>query len=221
MRVLTNGLVLLASSFSCAVEALAQPAQPPPAPVNSIGTCVAVQTKATATETAMGLRAEGTCATTDGGPSTCTAEIVPSGADAILDVNDVNALPQCVALSSAATCEGMQNGPVLFQSQRHATQLYSTGGNAVRMTVMIHQIRLQSTTSDQAPGARFPLNVGRMFDVLRSRDAVATRLECSMADGDPRIFPLVGDADLSPNIRFVSKNSSEPSFEILTYRVVP
>jgi hypothetical protein len=33
--------------------------------------------------------------------------------------------------------------------------------------------------------------------------------------------PIVGDADLSPNIRFVSKNSPEPTFDILTYRVVP
>jgi len=29
----------------------------------------------------------------------------------------------------------------------------------------------------------------------------------------------VGEADLSPNIRFVAKNSSEPAFAILTYRV--
>ena len=42
-----------------------------------------------------------------------------------------------------------------------------------------------------------------------------------MANGDQRIFPIVDDADLSPNIRFVSKNSSEPTFEILTYRVMP
>jgi hypothetical protein len=219
MRNLINALALLALSLPCAPEALAQSRQPEP--VKSIGTCVAIQTKATTTETPVALRAEGSCATTDGGPSTCTAEIVPSGADTILDVNDVNAIPQCVALSSAGSCAALQNGPVVFQSQRHATQLYNTGGYAARMTVMIHQIRLQHTTTDQPPGARFPLNVGRMFDVLRSRDAVAVRLECTMADGDPRIFPIVGDADLSPNIRFVSKNSSEPAFEILTYRVVP
>jgi hypothetical protein len=35
------------------------------------------------------------------------------------------------------------------------------------------------------------------------------------------IFPIVGGADLSPNLRFVSKNSSEPTFDILTYRVMP
>jgi len=49
----------------------------------------------------------------------------------------------------------------------------------------------------------------------------AARLECSMADGDQRIFPIVGEADLSPNIRFVSKNTSEPTFNILIYRVTP
>lgn len=42
-----------------------------------------------------------------------------------------------------------------------------------------------------------------------------------MADGDQRIFPIVGEAELSPNIRFVSKNSSDPTFEVLTYRVIP
>ena len=42
-----------------------------------------------------------------------------------------------------------------------------------------------------------------------------------MADGDQRTFPIVGEADLSQNIRFVSKNSSEPTFDILTYRVTP
>jgi hypothetical protein len=40
-----------------------------------------------------------------------------------------------------------------------------------------------------------------------------------MADGDERIFPIVGEANLSPNIQFVSKNSSERAFDILTYRV--
>jgi hypothetical protein len=42
-----------------------------------------------------------------------------------------------------------------------------------------------------------------------------------MVDGDQMIFPIVGEADLSPNLRFVSKNSSEPMFDILTYRVMP
>ena len=42
-----------------------------------------------------------------------------------------------------------------------------------------------------------------------------------MADGDQRIFPIVGNADLSPQIRFVSKNSAEPAYEVLTYRVTP
>jgi len=32
---------------------------------------------------------------------------------------------------------------------------------------------------------------------------------------------MVGDTDLSTNIRFVSKNSSEPTFDVLTYRVMP
>jgi hypothetical protein len=66
-----------------------------------------------------------------------------------------------------------------------------------------------------------PASAGRLFDVHRNRTSVAARLECSMADGDQRIFPIVAEADLSPNIRFVSKNLSEPSFDILTYRVAP
>jgi hypothetical protein len=86
---------------------------------------------------------------------------------------------------------------------------------------MIRQIRVQQTTIDLPPTPKFPLNAGRLFDVLKSRSSVAARLECSMADGDQRIFPIVGSADLSPNIRFVSKNSAEPTFEILTYRVTP
>ena len=36
-----------------------------------------------------------------------------------------------------------------------------------------------------------------------------------MADGDQRIFPTL----VSPNIRLVSKNSAEPTYDILTYRV--
>ena len=217
MRSLINALALLAASLLCAPHAVAQSRQPEP--VKSLGTCVAIQTKATTVETPMSLRAEGSCTTTDGGPSTCTAEIVPSGPEVILDVNDINAIPQCLPLGAAESCAALQNGPVVFQSQRHATQSYNTGGGGVRITVMIHQIRAQHTTADLPPGSRFPLNVGRMFDVLKNRDSVAVRLECVMADGDPRIFPIVGEADLSPNIRFVSKNTSEPTFEILTYRV--
>ena len=50
---------------------------------------------------------------------------------------------------------------------------------------------------------------------------MAVRLECAMAGGDQMIFPIVGEADLSPNLRFIAKNSSEPAFDILTYRVMP
>ncbi len=86
---------------------------------------------------------------------------------------------------------------------------------------MVRQKRVQQATTDLPPTARFPLNAGRLFDVLRNRSSIAARLECAMADGDQRIFPLAGEVDLSPNIRFVSKNSSEPTFDILTYRVTP
>ena len=60
---------------------------------------------------------------------------------------------------------------------------------------------------------------GQLFDVIRNKSSVAARLECSMADGDQRIFPIVGDANPSPNIVFVSKNSADPMLDILTYRV--
>ena len=167
------------------------------------------------------MRAEGSCKTADGGPQNCTAEIVPTSPDIILDVNDNTGIPACLALMQGSPCEFVQNGPVIFQSQRHATQSFSTGGYGVRMTTMIRQKRLQQTTTDLPPSAKFPLNSGRLFDVIRSRNSIAVRLECSMSDGDQRIFPIVGDADLSPNIRFVSKNSSEPTFDVLTYRVTP
>jgi hypothetical protein len=44
------------------------------------------------------------------------------------------------------------------------------------MTTMVRQIRVQKTTTDLAPSARFPLNVGRLFDVLRNRSAVVGML---------------------------------------------
>jgi hypothetical protein len=169
----------------------------------------------------MGLRAEGSCQTAEGGPQNCTAKVVPTGPDIILDVNDSSGIPGCLALMAGDPCDFAQNGPVIFQSQRSATQSFSASGYAVRMTTMIRQKRLQQTTTDLPPSARFPLNPGRLFDVLRNRYAIAARLECAMADGDQRIFSIVGDTDLSTNIRFVSKNSSEPTFDVLTYRVMP
>ncbi|MFZ1094437.1 MAG: hypothetical protein WAN75_35380 [Xanthobacteraceae bacterium] len=42
-----------------------------------------------------------------------------------------------------------------------------------------------------------------------------------MADGGQMILPIVAQTDMSSNIRFVSKNSTEPLFDILTYRVTP
>jgi hypothetical protein len=180
-----------------------------------------IQTTGTTVDTPIGLRAEASCQTTDGGPQNCTAEIVPTGPDIILDVNDNTGVPACLALMAGSPCDFVQNGPVIFQSQRHATQSFGTSGYGVRMTTMIRQKRLQQTITDLPPSTRFPLNAGRLFDVLKNRSSIAARLECSMADGDQRIFPIVGDADPSPNIRFVSKNSSEPNFDILTYRVVP
>jgi len=42
-----------------------------------------------------------------------------------------------------------------------------------------------------------------------------------LSDGYPHAGECItaAAADLSPNIRFVSKNSAEPTFDILTYRV--
>jgi hypothetical protein len=198
--------------------------RPDPNAVKTIGTCVTIQTNATTVETPIALRAVGSCETPENGnPSNCTASIVPTGPDLILDVTDTTGIPQCLRLVGGGgdPCGLVQNGPLIFQSQRYATQSFSADVGRARMTTMIRQIRVQQTTTDLPPSARFPLNVGRLFDVLRNRSAVAARLECSMADGDPRIFPIVGEADLSPIIRFVSKNSSEPLFDILTYRVTP
>jgi hypothetical protein len=219
MRSWIGRLAVLALLGACVDQVCAQ--SPPGGAIKQIGTCVAIQTVATTVDSPIGLRAEGSCQTADGGPQNCTAEIVPTGADIILDVTDTNGIPQCLPLMSGSPCDFVQNGPVLFQSQRHATQSFGTGGYGVRMTTMIRQRSVQQTTTDLPPSARFPLNAGRLFDVLRNRNSVAARLECSMADGDQRIFPLVGGADPSPNIRFASKNSSEPRFDILTYRVMP
>jgi hypothetical protein len=200
-------------------------AQSPPGPVGfkTIGTCIAIQTNASSVETPIALRAVGSCEAAAPGRPSCTAEIVPTGTDVILDVSDRDYLPQCLGLTGddSGSCLSAQNGPVIFQSQKHATQSFTVGSDRVRMTTMIRQIRVAQTTADLPPTQKFPLNAGRLFDVLKSRSSVAARLECSMADGDQRIFPIVGDADLSPNIHFVSKNSSEPTFEILTYRVTP
>jgi hypothetical protein len=194
---------------------------PAPSAVKTIGTCVAIQTSVTTAVAPIDLRAEGSCQTVDAdGRKTCTATIVPTGADLILDVTD-QGVTQCLALAGVAPCAVVENGPVIFQSQKHATQSFSTNESPVRMTTMIRQKKVQQTAADLPPTARFPLNAGRLFDVLKNRHSVAARLECAMADGDQMIFPIVGEADLSPNIHFVSKNSSEPTFDILTYRVAP
>jgi hypothetical protein len=208
-------LVLLAA---CADGASAQSQ---PGTVKAIGTCVVIQTNATSVETPLALRAVGSCETAEGGTQNCTAEVVPTGADIILDVTDTDGVPGCLRLAGDDPCAGVQNGPVIFQSPRHATQSFSAASNRVRMTTMVRQKRVQQITADLPPSARIPLNAGRLFDVLRNRSSVAARLECAMADGDQRVFPIVGEADISPNIRFVAKNSSEPAFDILTYRVTP
>jgi hypothetical protein len=215
----TNRLVLLALLGACVDQAGAQ--SRPPDAIKSIGTCVAIQTRATTVETPIGLRAEGACATAEGGQQSCTATVVPTGPDIILDVNDSDAMPQCLASGAGDACSSVQSGPLIFQSQRHATQTFNTDAYGVRMTIMVRQKRVQQVATDLPPTARFPLNAGRLFDVLKNRSSIAARLECAMADGDQRIFPVVGEADLSPSIRFVSKNSSEPTFDILTYRVTP
>jgi len=208
-------LVLLAA---CAEWASAQSQR---GTVKAIGTCVVIQTNATSVETPLGLRAAGSCETAEGGTQNCTAEIVPTGADIILDVTDTDSVPGCLRLAGDDPCAVVQNGPVIFQSLRHATQSFSAASNRVRMTTLIRQKRVQQITADLPPSVPIPLNSGRLFDVLRNRSSVAARLECAMADGDQRIFPIVGEANLSPNIRFVAKNSSDPAFDILTYRVTP
>jgi hypothetical protein len=184
-----------------------------------IGSCVVIQTAATTLETPVGLQAVGSCAIAEGGGTrSCIAEIVPTGTDLILDVNDTG-MPQCQRLAGDDPCTFVQSGPVVFQSERRATQSFSVDSDAVRMTNMIRQKKVQQTLTDLLPSSSFPLNPGRLFDVVKNRTSVAARLQCAMADGDQRIFPVVGGQDPSPNIRFVSKNSAEPTFDILTYRV--
>jgi hypothetical protein len=214
MKLLTTVVLLLASVDQTHAQSRSQAEA-----VKPIGTCVAIQTNATTSETPVALRATGSCASS--GSQNCTADMVPTAADLILDVTDNTELPQCLRLSGDDPCSLVQYGPLIFQSEKHATQSFSAPSDAVRMTVSLRQKRVHQTLVDLPPSQRFPLNPGRLFDVLRNRSAAAARLECSMTDGDQRIFPIVGNTDLSPNIRFVSKNSSEPLFDILTYRVMP
>jgi len=196
-----------------------QPA--PPDGARQLGTCVVILTDLTTTETPTGLPAYGTCITADGSNRSCTATIVPTGPDVILDVTNVDSLASCLPADGDDPCAQIQSGPIMFQSERHATQTYSAYVGRARMTVAIRQKRLQQQWHDRPPTERFPLIAGRMFDVLMYRSAAAARLQCSMADGDQRIFPIAGNADLSPQIRFVSKNSAEPAYEVITYRVTP
>jgi len=189
--------------------------------IKTIGSCVAIQSKVTTLEMPLELRAEGSCEAPQGDTRTCTAEIVATDPDIILDVNDNSGIPQCLILAGEDPCAFVENGPLIFQSQTRATQSFNAGSDRVRMTTSVRQKRVQQTATDLPPSARFPLNAGQLFDVLRNRAAAAARLECAMADGDQMIFPIVGETDLSPNLRFVSKNSSEPGFDVLTYRVMP
>jgi hypothetical protein len=146
---------------------------------------------------------------------------VPTGSDLILDVTNTDSLASCLPADGDDPCAQIQSGPITFQSERQATQTYSAYVGRARMTVAIRQKRLDRQWHDRPPTERFPLIAGRMFDVLKYRSAAAARLQCTMADGDQRIFPIVGNADLSPQIRFVARNSAEPAYEVLTYRVTP
>lgn len=172
-------LVALALLTACVSEIHAQ-SRSDANTVKTIGACVAIQTNATTVETPIALRAVGQCESpADGNPPNCTVEIVPTGPDIILDVNDNTGTPQCLKLISGDNdpCAVVQNGPVIFQSQRHATQSFSSVLGRVRMTTMIRQKMVQQMTIDLPPSTRFPLNAGRLFDVLRNRSAIAARLE--------------------------------------------
>lgn len=195
----------------------AQPQSPPGAA--AVGSCVLIQTAATPMESPVGLRAAGSCEIVEGGNGLCTAQIVPSGPDLVLDVTDNTGVPQCLRLAGDDPCTFVQNGPVIFQSDRQASQSFSAGSHQVRMTAMVRQKRLQQTIADLPPGPRFTLHAGLSFDVIRNKSSVAARLECTMANGDQRIFPIVGESNPGPNIVFVSRNTSDPMFDILTYRV--
>ena len=184
----------------------------------TIGTCVVIQSKAETAQVPIDLKAVASCETV-GMPAACRVEIVPTAPDLILDVNDVGTV-DCVRLTDETDpCLSVDSGPLIFHSQQRATQYFSGGSDRVRMTALVRQKRLRQTTIDQRPSEKFALVIGETFDVLKEHSSAAVRLECSMVDGDETIFPIVGEADLSPKIQFVSKNSSERAFDILTYRV--
>jgi hypothetical protein len=220
---MTNRLIPFAAFALLGVMADHAAAQQPAAPDagKQIGTCVVILTDVTTTETPTGLQAYGSCTTAAGGERSCTATVVPTGPDVILDVTNTDSLASCLPADGDDPCAQIQSGPVMFQSDRQATQTYSAYVGRARMTVAVRQKQLKQQWHDRPPTERFPLVAGRLFDVLKYRSAAAARLQCTMTDGDQRIFPIVGDADLSPQIRFVSKNSGEPAYEVLTYRVAP
>jgi len=216
MRLSTAPLVSLALIGWCLAQ---PPAQAEPATATPIGSCVVIQTTATPVEIPVGLRAAGSCEIAEGGTGLCTAQIVPTGPDLVLDVTDNLGQPQCLRLAGDDPCVFVQNGPVVFQSDRQATQSFSAGSHRVRMTSMIRQKRFQQTIADLPASPKFSLHAGQLFDVIRNKSSVAARLECTMANGDQRIFPIVGESNPSPNIVFVSKNTADPMLDILTYRV--
>src|SRR5262245_27240314 len=133
----------------------------------TIGSCVVVQTGARTVDAPVDLRAVGSCeAGGDGGARACTGEPVPTGPDLTLDVTDRNGEPRCLRLSGDDPCTFVQNGPVVFQSDRRASQSFSVAADRVRMTAMIRQKRARQEAADLPPGPRFRLVSGRLFDVL-------------------------------------------------------
>ena len=152
-----------------------QPA--PPDGAKQIGTCVVVLTDVSTTETPTGLQAYGTCTTAEGGDRSCTATIVPTGPDVILDVSSTDSLASCLPADGDDPCAQIQSGPIIFQSERQATQTYSAYVGRARMTVcdpaeapapaVARSAAVRAVSADRRPGVR------RAQVSLRRRGAAA------------------------------------------------
>jgi hypothetical protein len=167
-------------------------------------------------------QASGSCDTGGGGVKSCQAAVSATQGGYVLDSSDTR--NACYKLPDGGDnpCAFVQYGPVIFQSDTTASQIFTTNSGRVTVQLNVGQFAvIQTVDSDTIVQSNLVLVPGRQFTVKRTNAANSTvSLECQKSNGDQFINLVPGNDNSGGKIKQVGVENAG-AFDLYTMQVVP
>jgi hypothetical protein len=188
----------------------------------TFATCDVRQVITKTVKTKVAAQASGSCDTGGGGVKSCQASVGATAPNYTLDSNDTH--NACYKLPDGGDnpCAFVQYGPVIFASERSASQIFTTNSGRVTVQLNVGQFEtVQVLDSDTVVQSNLQLITGRQFVVKRTKVANSTvSLECKKPNGDQFINLIPGDDNSGGRIKQVSVENGG-AFDLYILQVVP